>query len=176
MNDAASLHGIKYHDPNEIFPIAIFYGKDSGDNLEENLGFPNSWLDTFISENQMADHTFYLSGDEMFLEAMLDGSNVLGPTTKQGWDIYSEQPDKEKTLNNFRTDASTDMNRIHSDRILQSIPLPQTVLCLLHAVARSLEKLLTLEVELILKRSNKETQAGRDASSYVKEKIFLSRE
>lgn len=58
LNDEASLHGVKYHDPDEIFPIAIFYGKDSRDNLEENLGDPNSWLDEFIMKNQKENHFF----------------------------------------------------------------------------------------------------------------------
>ncbi|KAJ8019143.1 hypothetical protein HOLleu_42473 [Holothuria leucospilota] len=175
LNDEASLHGVKYHDPNEIFPIAIFNGKDSRDKLEENLGHPNSWLDEFIRIDQQDGHIFYLSGDEMFLEAILDGSNVLGPNTNTGWDIYYEchKSDKDKTVNNMRTQLQVPMNRQHEESILKSIPLSKTIFCLLHAVARSVEKLLMLEIELLPKKGNKETQAGKDGAAFVKDKIFI---
>lgn len=96
-----------------IFPTVTFYGKDSRHNLEENLGNPNSWLDEFMVKNQKENHIFYLSGDEMFLEAILDGGGVLGTNTNTGWYIYSEchKSDKGKTVDNMRTELATPMNR-----------------------------------------------------------------
>lgn len=32
LNDIASLHGVKYHDPNEIFPLPYFMVKIAGTN------------------------------------------------------------------------------------------------------------------------------------------------
>ncbi|KAJ8050140.1 G2/M phase-specific E3 ubiquitin-protein ligase [Holothuria leucospilota] len=175
LNEAA-LHGIKYHEPNEVYPIAIFYGKDARDNLEEDLGFQNSWLEK--ERNQGNGHIFYLCGDEMFLESALDGDNVLGPNTKQGWDIYHQQSvdDKNKTVNNLRSELDVTMDRHHGSNILNSVPLNRTVFCLLHAVARCVEKLLTLEVELITQEANKVAQLGMDASEYMKEKLVQASE
>ena len=36
LNDDAALHGLSFHDPKEVFPLGIFYEKDSRDNIEEN--------------------------------------------------------------------------------------------------------------------------------------------
>ena len=65
LNDEASLHGILYQDPMEIYPFTIFYGSDNRDNLEENLGFPSAY-DAFIKKKEdEGKDKFFLSGDEM---------------------------------------------------------------------------------------------------------------
>ena len=39
----------------------------------------------------------YLSGDEMFLEKMINGSNILGPLSDCGWKIYSAWDKEHKS-------------------------------------------------------------------------------
>jgi hypothetical protein len=95
MNNEACLRSISYQNPKEMFPITIFYESDDRDNLEENLGTGDrSYLDAFISAETSA--VFYLTGDEMYLEGVLDGSGRLGPKTVDGWDIYHKMTTKQK--------------------------------------------------------------------------------
>ena len=39
------------------------------------------------SMQEEGNHLYSLTGDDMFLQAMLDGDNRLGPTTNTGWSI-----------------------------------------------------------------------------------------
>lgn len=105
------------------------------------------------------------------MEAYLDGSSVLGPNTKFGTFHSVTTFDKGETEQNFRTKLSINMDGVYDENILKSIPLHCTVMYHLHALARSVEKLLCLEVELITQKANKEAQSGRDSVAYVKEKI-----
>ena len=82
LNDEAFFIDESFQNPNNIYPLNIFYESDSRDNLEENLGFPCR-ADAVFSK--MDNDVFYLSGDEMFLIKMLDASGELGPTTETGW-------------------------------------------------------------------------------------------
>lgn len=139
------------------------------DNLEENFGYPSSWLNTAIKNQQNDGHKFHLTGNEMFLEAILDGSGSLGPTTEEGWNIYSRYSKADFDLtasSGLRTDLSYSVDREHNDNILPAIHIDKVVLCVLHGIARCVEKLLTLEVQLILKQSNIAAQAGGDATGY----------
>lgn len=54
LNNEAVLYGCSFQSPTEIFPISIFYEDDSRDNFEENLGFPEGYLDKEISAAQKA--------------------------------------------------------------------------------------------------------------------------
>lgn len=96
ISNEAILFGHQFQSPKNIFPLAIFYEGDNRDNLEQNLGFPNSWLNTFVQSKSKEGDTFYLTGDEMFLEAMVDGHGILGPTTVSGWNIYKEMSKDHK--------------------------------------------------------------------------------
>lgn len=105
---------------------------------------------------------------------ILADDGEVGPTMKDEWDIYSTSAtcDKNTTLNGFRSDLHTPIDRIYQDSLLKSIPLQNTLLCLLHTIARFVEKLLSLEIELVMKQSNVEVQAVRDGPGYVQEKIM----
>ena len=56
-----------------MYPVHIFYESDSRDNIEVNLGYK-------LLQSIPCMHVFYLGGDEMFLESVLDGSSTLSPT------------------------------------------------------------------------------------------------
>ncbi|KAJ8019052.1 hypothetical protein HOLleu_42605 [Holothuria leucospilota] len=173
LNDDAALHGVSYHDPKEVFPLAIFYEKDSRDNIEENC-IP--WLQQFLSNKTNEGHTFYLCGDEMFLEAVLDGSGNLGPNSKFGWNIYVDMSSDEKgttsEVTGLRTDLKLEVNRQHQESLFPCIPTKNVVLCIMHGVARSVEKLLSLEVEDIMSEANKVNEFGAiDRSTYIDNKI-----
>ncbi|KAJ8040128.1 hypothetical protein HOLleu_14336 [Holothuria leucospilota] len=170
LNNNAKFHGVKFQSPKEVFPIMMFYEKDSRDNLEENLGYP-SQFDRFLSQSP---DKFFLSGDEMFLVSMLTESG-LGPTSIKGWNIYCECDTASKALvsarSGLRTDLPPKIDRQHSSSILKSIPLDRTVFCCLHVIARIVEKLLMLVVEYTLSEANKIRERGGDATSYVEDRI-----
>lgn len=172
LNNEASLHGVSYHDPTEVYPLAIFYEKDSRDNLEENCG---NWLPRFLAEKSKRDHHFYLCGDEMFLEAVLDGSGILAPNSKSGWNIYVNMESDAKGITNnesgFRTDLSIELSRHHPHHLFPSIPITNVVMCIMHGFTRSVEKLLTLEVEDILSEATKVRESGLEKSAYIDTKI-----
>ena len=66
---------------------------------------------------------FYLCGDEMFLETILDGNDVIGPATATGWNIYREANRKL----NRQVSYTTDSEHLHS--IFSYIPINQTYVC-----------------------------------------------
>lgn len=122
----------------------------------------------------MKEDVFYLSGDEMFLEAMLDGSGELGPMTDSGWNIYRKCDKRSKEVtaeDGFRTSLNVKIDRQHSDKIFPIIPTERTVLCALHAVTRCVEKFLNLEIQNVLSEANKETQRGADGESWKTDAI-----
>ena len=135
-----------------MYPFQIFYESDSRDNIEVNLGF--EVLNPIPNE-----HMFYLSGDEKFLEAILDGSSILSPTSGEGWNIYSKCSKNSKSdtgADGLRTSLEKTIDRLHPESMFgDAIPTHRVVLCLLHAISRSVEKLLSLEVANILSEANK---------------------
>ena len=149
MNNALKLRGFSYQNPKEIYPIAVFYESDSRDNLEQNLNGEYS-LGSMISATSNHVKSF-LGGDEMFLESLLDGSHVLGPLTDRGWNIYNECPQEQKKevgANGLRTDLKVTFNRQHPESLVPSIPVNRIVFCILHALARIVEKLLMSLISL----------------------------
>ena len=110
----------------------------------------------------------------MFLEAML-ASEGLGPLSKDGWNIYRQDNQEQKgdvsPDTGLRTDVTLPIDREHPEAILGCIPTSRTVFCLLHAVARCVEKLLNLEIDNIISDANKTQTQGMDATSYIADKI-----
>ena len=133
-------------------PLSCFYESDTRDNIEVNLGY--GLLNTLPTE-----HVFYLGGDEMFLEAVLDGSSILSLTSNEGWNIYSKSFKNSKSetgSDGLRTSLKITIDRSHPESMFgDAIPTQRVVMCLLHAIARSAEKLLSLEVANILSEANK---------------------
>ena len=171
LNNEAFFIDESFQNPQNIYPLNVFYKSDSRDNLEDNLGFPCR-ADAIFS--QMENDVFYLSGDEMFLEAMLDASGNLGPMTEDGWNIYrkcGKDSKGETASSGYRTDMDLKIDRQHSDRLFTTIPTEKTVLCTLHAVTRCVEKLLNLEIQNILSEGNKETQRGADGEGFKSDAI-----
>ena len=143
---------MKFQSPDDVYPFQIFYESDSRDNIEVNLGF--EVLNPIPNE-----HMFYLGGDEKFLEAILDGSSILSPTSGEGWNIYSKCSKNSKSdtgADGLRTSLDKTIDRLHPESMFgDAIPTHRVVLCLLHAISRSVEKLLSLEVANILSEANK---------------------
>ena len=172
LNNETFYHDLTFQSPKNIHPVNIFYESDSRDNLEENLGMPCKLDECFKRKPQ---DTFYLSGDEIFLEAVLNGSGELGPTTNTGWNIYHtcDKNSKAVTANTgSRTDLSVRIDRVHDECLFTTIPTERTVLCALHAIARCVEKLLNLEIENILSEANKISQRGGDGDGFREDAIY----
>ena len=152
LNNEALLHGVKFQSPDDVYPFHVFYESDTRDNIEVNLGY--GLLNTLPTEN-----VFYLGGDEMFLEAVLDGSSILSPTSNEGWNIYSKSSKNSKSetgSDGLRASLKKTIDRSHPESMFgDAIPTQRVVMCLLHAIARSAEKLLSLEVANILSEANK---------------------
>ena len=160
-----------FQNPKNVYPLNIFYESDSRDNLEDNLGFPCMADQRF---REMKEDVFYLSGDEMFLEAMLDSSGELGPVTETGWNIYRKCDKKSKEItaeDGLRTSLCLKIDRQHIDRMFTTVPIERTVLCALHAITRCVEKFLNLEIQNILSEGNKETQRGGDGEGWKTDAI-----
>lgn len=160
-----------FQNPKNVYPLNIFYESDSRDNIEENLGFPCRNDQIF---REMTDDVFYLTGDEMFLEAMLDPCGELGPMTDTGWNIYRKCDKRSKELtaeDGLRTSLHLEIDRQHKDRIFTAVPTERTVMCALHAITRCVEKFLNLEIQNILSEGNKETQRGGDGEGWKRDAI-----
>ncbi|KAJ8019772.1 hypothetical protein HOLleu_41495 [Holothuria leucospilota] len=172
LNNELALNGHSYQSPKEIFPVAIFYEKDDRDNLEENLEYRHSnWLNTFLQCNRRDGNHVFLTGDEMFLEHILDGVGDLSPSSLEGWNLYAKTHKDQKTSTNagFRTNLPVRIDRAHPENILSAVPLRNVVPCLLHALAISVEKLLTLVITDVI--SNMQANLGTDSALYREEKI-----
>ena len=92
----------------------------------------------------------------MFLEKILDGSNILGPLTNRGWNLYSDmlksQVD-EVGPNGFRSELDSKFDRDHPASLLQ-VPLQNVVFYMMHGETRVLEKILNVENERIQSQAN----------------------
>ena len=149
----------------EVSGNQLFYESDSRDNLEENL-VKGNFLENWIASCPQT-MTFYLSRDHMFVQACLDGSNVLGPLTNTGWNIYHEchkEQKQEVASSGLRTDLIVPVDRVHPESLLKTIPLKNVIPCILHWITRTVEKLLTLEIENIVSFTNKITEKSHDMS------------
>ena len=173
LNNELYLNNLSYQSPKEMFEIALFYESDSRDNLEENLLNPN-FIDNFISKcdgNKAPLIDFYLTGDDMFNIAMLDGQGMLGPLTQTGWNLYSATDTTQKDLvgpSGLRTDLVMPFDRDCPEAILPSIKVAHVRFCLLHCLARCVEKLLFLVASSASNEKDKlqtaaaQTLAGED--------------
>ena len=125
-------------------------------------------LDSLTTSNR-----FYLGGDEMFLESILDESSILSPTSDEGWNLYSKCTKQSRTdtgIDGLRTSLGKTIDHTHPESFFgDAIPTNSIVFCLLHATSRSVEKLLSLEVASILSEANKpnEKAAGQGDSYRV---------
>ena len=152
INDELYLNDISYQSPKEMYELALFYESDSRDNLEENLMKPNFVADfiTNCNGNNAPAIEFYLTGDEMFNVAMLDGQGALGPLTPLGWNLYSVTGTSQKSEvspSGLRTELKMSCDRECPEAILPPIKVDHVRFCLLHGLARVVEKLLSLVVE-----------------------------
>lgn len=96
LNNEMHLRNTSFQSPHHTYPFAICYEGDSRDNLEMNLINENkNILDDLCS---LKTHKFYLSGDEMFLIKILDGSGELSPTSEDGWNLYHKAKKVEKVM------------------------------------------------------------------------------
>lgn len=110
----------------------------------------------------------------MFLDALLDGNKVLSPTSDLGWNIHSETSLMSKELTDsagFRTGLVAKIDRQCPTAIFNSVPLNQYIFCLLHGLARSVEKFMNLVVSDVLSEANKAQQCGEDKASYIESKL-----
>ena len=174
LNNELLLQNVSYQSPKECFPLSLFYESDSRDNLEENMTKPTNRLNQFVQSTSAEDYKFFLSADEMFVEAILDGSGKLDPKSNAGWNIYSETVAASKdhvAASGFRTDLKAAFDRKHPDNILSGIQIKDTVYCLLHCCARCVEKLLFLEVDRICsseKNKTKEANSGIEGEDRIR--------
>ena len=169
LDNELLLNDISYHSPKEIFPFSIFYESDSRDNLEENL-FNNNFAASFMANHP--ENTYYLCGDEMFVEKILDGSNFLGPLTETGWNLYSVTPKAQKDQvgpDGFRFEITCKFDMEYPDSILK-VPLQNTIFCAMHGEARVVEKLLNLEIERIQSEAN---IAAQSRTNIVSKEVWL---
>ena len=72
LNNEVLVHGVKFQSPKDVYPFHVFYESYFRENIEVNLSFPSLSNESLKSLDK--GHSFYLAGDEMFLEALLDGS------------------------------------------------------------------------------------------------------
>ena len=85
----------------------------------------------------------------MFLEQILDGSDILFPTSEEGWNIYSKCPKSSKAHTSsdaLRTSLGKIIDREHPESLFDVVLSENIVMCILHAITRCTEKLLSLEV------------------------------
>lgn len=164
INNDFLLRNIPYQSPDHTFPFATFYESDSRDNLEMNIK-PDNFVERLIHKGcKSTDSTnkkLYLSGDEMFLIKILNGSKELSPTSECGWNLYhyaSKEQKREVAVSGLRTDIEVLVDRKHPESLIPSVPLDHIVFDTLHGLTRIVEKLISLEVEKIMSEENKNQQ------------------
>ena len=70
--------------------------------------------------------------------------------------IVNHKSQKQETApNGLRTDLSMPIDRPNDESLLSGIPLSQYMPCILHGLARIVEKLISLEVELVMSQAAK---------------------
>ena len=167
LNNEAVAHGISFQSCEEVHPVHIFYGSDCRDNLETNLQHTNQAL-----KDMSSNHNFFLGGDEMFLEGILDGSNVLSPTSEDGWNIYSKcnkKSKEERSADGLRTNLQKKIDREHPESLFDLVSTDNVVMCILHAITRCTEKLLSLEVLNILSEANKMNERSSGQGDFFRQ-------
>ena len=86
---------------------------------------------------------FYLTGNEMFLEAMLDACWELGPMTDTRWNnnrVADKTIRADTPSSRPRTDLRLNINSNHPYVLFIVIPTNITVLCAMNAITRCVEK------------------------------------
>ena len=162
LNDELLEHGVPHQSPKQCFPVALFYEGDSRDNLEQNLTKPENKINNFHTTSAAkSQYDVYFAADEMFAQACLDSSGKLNPKSATDWNIYATndiQQKDEVADSGLRTVLPPLFTRTHSDSIFPEIDLKKLVFCVLHGGARVVEKLLNVELENILCKSNKTSE------------------
>ena len=98
---------------------------------------------------------------------MLDGSGRLSPLSPTGWNLYGNvdlEQKKEVAKSGLRTDLVPPVDRNHGESIIPSIPTVNVLFCVLHGLARCVEKLLNLEIDNIISEKNKLIEASSSLS------------
>ena len=126
LNDEAMFNGVAYHSPEEYWPIAIFYGKDTRLNLELNLGDPgkegslNKWLESMLDKG----HKIYLSADAKFSDNLLGGG--LDPTSDDAFNMYNYETKQTRSevgcQSGLRSEIGRKIEREHPESLLPSLP------------------------------------------------------
>lgn len=167
INNEQILHGVDIHSPDDIWPVAIFYGDDHRWNLESNLGCgQDGWLDSFMKEESVSAK-FFLTGDSMFLDAIHGDVGEFAPTTNTGYNIYINEDKRCKgdidSDHGFRSGLGKSFNRSYPHSITPSIPIERVVFCIDHAATRVVEKLISLRLKSIAKLGvdNKPAHIGK---------------
>jgi hypothetical protein len=68
-----------------------------------------TWKTLYMSTKPQ-EEKFFLTGDEMFLEAVLDGDGNLAPNSKDGWNIYHKVAMEQKSETHPETHLRTDLD------------------------------------------------------------------
>ena len=120
------FNGVAYHSPEEYWPIAIFYGKDTRLNLELNLGDPgkegslNKWLESMLDKG----HKIYLSADAKFSDNLLGGG--LDPTSDDAFNMYNYETKQTRSevgcQSGLRSEIGRKIEREHPESLLPSLP------------------------------------------------------
>ncbi|XP_077977059.1 uncharacterized protein LOC144432666 [Glandiceps talaboti] len=152
INNELVLHDLKFHNPDEYWPIAVFYEKDSRHNLECNIGNgfgKPGFLEDFATKIQSEGHKIFLCGDSMFLDNVLARKGI-GPLTDSGFNIYMNDTVQSKAdvcpRSGLRSNLNKTFDREHTESLIPSIHVNQIGVCIDHAITRIVEKLVTLRI------------------------------
>ena len=160
INHEMFLRNVSIHSPQHNYPFVIFYEGDTRDNLEINLVSNGiNILENLVKSRK--DDTFFITGDEMFLIKLLDGSNELSPMSETGWNFYHKcnKSDKSRVaVSGKRTELEILVDREHPESLVPSVPTKHFIFDILHGITRIVEKLLRLEIEKLLSHGNKNEQ------------------
>lgn len=112
------------HSPQHNDPFVIVNEGDIRDNLAINLVSNGvNILEQLVKSRK--DDTFLITGDEMFLIKLLDGSNELIPMSETRWNFYHkcDKSDKRRVaVSGKRTEMEILVDREHLDSLVPSLP------------------------------------------------------
>ncbi len=153
VNNEQKVNGIDFHSTSDLWPLCLYYGGDDRWELEANIGKPGGkpgWLNDWLSSLPKSVVTF-LSGDSKFMDAIEGEAGEFSPLSTSGFNMYSSDTKDSKSEYNKTSGRRSDLlkksiNRVNSNSLLPSIPLSHKILCIDHAAARIVSKLVQLRL------------------------------
>ena len=155
QNDEIEDHQSRTH----CYPISLFLGSDTRNNLVQNLTKPyNRLASSMEGDATKSLCELYASSDEKFFINQLDDDGVLSSASKDHYNPYGHTDSSYKDVvawpSGKRTDLKPIFDREHPNKIFP-VDVKRTPFDEMHLATRTIEKSINLELQMCLSEGNK---------------------